>query len=272
MVWPVVVLAEPDTDAAPRRLRLLCEHEDYRVAVWVDREDLATVVRAPTHLTTRLPAPEPLGPAAPGVHLPAGYLLDAVQDVDGRTQRAAIHGLFFRTELLLHKEQVGVTYREAPTLPPPSHFHGEVTRSASFLDAPGGAVVATVTKPAGSANSLYVTRIQERGDGWTLSRYDDQDAAIIGWVAAGEIRWFDEPVANDSSTGYATGSMGGVHRRLISLSQGTLLRAEATREPIGVVLRTTSFLLTGDSDHAAPVLSLSACGGPVRVRPDGPRP
>ena len=272
LLWPVVVLEDAGAGAQPARVRLLCEHGDYRLAVWADRGDLATVARAPVHLTASPPAPARLGAAAPGLYLSAGYLLDSVKDADGSTLRAAVHGLFFRGELLIPKERVGVTYREAPApLPATSRLDGEVPRSAAFLDAPGGALVAAVARPDGTANTLYITRLQDRGDGWALVRYDDGDASVVGWVTAAEIRWLDTPIEGGSLTGYGVGGGGGSGRS-ITLGPGTLLRAEPGGEPLGVVLRSADFPLATDANESAPVLSLAACGGRVRVQPDGRKP
>jgi hypothetical protein len=247
-----------DRDRA--RVRVLCEGDDYRLAAWIDRDELASVaVRDAVLVPAGHAVPATIAADAVGARVPGGEIVD--RSADGIV---TIDGSFVRVRGVMAAGVIGVVYRE-PAEVERAQPDTEVIGTVDLLDAPKGAPFARLGHDPEIGNIVGVRRLECRPDGWCKVRYDDDKLIVIGWVHERGLR---TRIFDDGTVGGAMGfGSGGKRTHPVEVKRGTVFVDESGRIPIGIMLKTETLERTATSTDADPHFSLDACGGPLVVRP-----
>lgn len=261
MLWPVPVI-----EARDPVYRILCITRQLRMALFAPADALSTLARRPTRLT----ASATLDSAAPpkdAVLLAPGARVDVLEGATGARVLVRHRGLFLETESYADRNDLGKTFTPGK-LPSDPVWNGELIANVRVLDAPGGAVLATIAKQPPVNNRLLVHILSKAEGGFRRIRYEETDAYVVGWVPTESLK--DLPTAKWGAgiggSGYGTGGT----RNPIRLAAGTRLRdpASPSGEPLGVLLVDEEHECTADCAGATPKVRLHGCGTSFEVVAD----
>ena len=275
---PLVVIgsgkARPP-DEAETRTRVLCEEDAYRVAIWLASPDLGHLAAKPTIVRPGDVSTAPTSPETPGIHLAVGALVSLAPGSSPGVGPCEVHyrGLFAEGDGKVDGADIGEIF--VPVDPPPraTKADGEISRLATFFDAPGGAVIGRVGKPPTSSNQLFVELLGAPNAGHLLVRYEDGANDLVGWVKAAEVTMFPKRLVFEGGfrRGIGVGSMR-VREPTVDVPGGTLLMGTKSRDPMGVTTEKATFHCVDDCDGAAPVIEAHACTDMIRMRVGAKRP
>lgn len=243
----------------PRRVRLVCEHDAHRLAVWVDAADLMVTVRDQTLMVARPKLPKRVHDRTPGIRVePGAPLLVHNRPKKGlasvRYEGAAVDALGFVPVAALDVVYVG----ERATWE--IHPNADVIHDARLHDRPAGAPLARLLATRGDDVRLVETLGPREGK-WRLVRYDGIDVQIVGWIDKKHLR--RRAGVGDDVVEVPTGVAPPAHP--IALARGTPLVA-ASGDVLGVVTDAQPFECVGDCTSAAPLVEVEACATTRTVR------
>lgn len=261
MLWDVPVIEARDPD-----YRLACSTRSLRIALYVPADALATVIRKLTFLL-----PVPFAAQAPRERPETGLFLAAGARVSLPTWAAAssqqvlvrYQGLFLTAEGFAEASAIGKTYTKG-ALPDDPIVDGELTANVNILDAPGGVAFARVAKEVNVANTLLVHILGPAKNGYRPIRYQEKNAAVVGWVEAASVMII--PRVTGSGGGGSGWGLAGP-KNPVKLPAGTRLRAPTapSDSALGVLLEEQELECTGDCASDAPTVRAYACGTTVEV-------
>jgi hypothetical protein len=269
-IWLTTTVIDPDTNGNPRKPRLLCIQDDYRIAAYVDVSSLATVssslaVIAPTAESVKSIDKYPAH--APGIRLAPGTDLTMLGTTQGTKVKVQHDGLFLTAEGWLDQKLIDAVYLP-DTLPLGGQIDGEIIEAVDLLDAPNGKAFGRIEKKPKVANELLVSCLK-RSDGYVLIRYLEVDNQAVGWVKESSIQLI-KPIQLDCDRGVlglkGRGSGTGQPSDIVALTKGTLLYGPKTNQVVGVITTTADFVCLADCQTDQPLVKCTACSADISVR------
>lgn len=250
-----VDIVAPVLESSASDVRVACEGDGARIALFVQRTDLADVALNGAMLV----GPAPVGNS--GLHVTAGTRLRAVErHEDTATVRLEMPGWVAAGSMA--NSHIGQIYddEEAPAA---ITANVELTRGA-LLDGPSGTPFLQIESP------LEQLALQtERRGGFSLIELVTPLGSAVGWIETARLR----PIPPDSGS---MGGMGGggeryhAHASKIVLPRGRLLRIDDRRVAIGVMVEDATMWCFNDCGGRRPVVEVCACGVCLGLEAMGP--
>jgi hypothetical protein len=269
----VVPVLDPDEGNATPQPRVLCDELRARIALYLTTESLATVALGGALLVPAPPLPASITPQTPGVHFqPGAELLPLGPASPDGTRKVRYNALLLRAEGIVEAAKTGYVYRPADE-PVDDRYDAELPRGARFLDAPNGALIATLSPYPNPLQKHVARTLGPQKAGFVLLALAQDAAVLVGWVAQKDVVKLPK-LQGGGGGGFGFGSGSGTPSSPVKLPRGTLLLSEGKREPIGVVTQEHQAECTLGCDGQAPKVKTRACGSAVRVwakRPEEPR-
>jgi len=252
------------------QVRVLCEEEHLRVALFVDRSDLRRVAKEDAVVRPAgLAAQKDQTETAPGLYLrPGAWLPTAQQDSDLAVELSE-PGL--RVAGTLPVSAMGDVFEDAPWKLPRG-LEANLA-SAPIYASPGGTSFAHIGADNGATTLHSVWRLGQK-KGFTLIRSETRYGDLVGWVK-------DAGVSASFSGGeQLEGRSGGspsfrTHSIFVTIPRGTLLRTANGATPIGVMTGDAELLCNNRCFGAQPVVEIYACDRALSLQamtPALPRP
>lgn len=244
-----------ETQSDDGSVRVACEGDGARVALFVARDELADVARSGALL---------VGPAAvqgAGLRVIAGTRLHDLE-LDGERAHARLEMDGFRATGTLARAHVDRIF-EPDEEPPALRATVELDRG-TLLDAPDGTPFLLIDTPLEQRARLRAT-----SGAYALIELRSPLGTALGWTETQRLR----PLPPDGG-----GSMGGVgggerfhsHATHILLPRGRLLRVDDRRVAIGVMVEDSSMWCFHDCAGRRPVVEVCACGACMNLEAMGP--
>lgn len=260
-------LLEPDDFGTPSVPRILCEENGYRIAAYVERDDLAIVTARTVQVMTTPPrehAGAPLPPSTPGVLLRAGTAVRVEGGLDGDVARVRYERTGIRVAGFVRRDDVGIGYTPDASTTSPAMPDARLLVQTSFFGAPGGQPIAEIDPRLGLATAPAKTLGIERSD-HVLLHYDNGELTLVGWVPTKSIERGPQAMPSIRMTSRGAGPSEGA---AVKLARGTILRGGPLRGAVGVVTADAQFRCVGDCDGEHPRIEVAACTDVVEVFAD----
>ena len=257
-----VPVIDGDEAGTPRRPRVLCEEDEVRVGVAIDAGSLGVSPRADVFVHPYAAHDQDVKTKTPGLRLAGGTRVERLGSDDGLT-KVHYDGLFLDATGWVDDDELDVVY-VPEELPDDDRRNGEMVTSADVLDAPHGEVIGQIAKDPTVANRLFVFRFGPARDDYTLVRFHDYDAFIVGWVPTTAIDPF--PTKRLRGGGGGGGSGTGTFGDLVALARGTYLVPVGSSEVVGVVTADHEAACAADCDGPLPQVRVWVCGSAMILR------
>lgn len=258
IVQPSAMLVDdvvPVLESSAADVRVACEGDGARVALFVDREVLADVALTGALLVG--PAPT----AEAGLHVMAGTQLREVE-ARGEVSRVRVETPGWSASGTISSAHIGQVFDEqAP--PTPVQANVQLERGA-LLDAPHGTPFLQLEPPF-----EQLARQRDKRGAFSLIELVTPLGPALGWIETKQLR----PIPSD------TGSIAGVagvgeryhsHASRIVLPRGRLLRVDDRRVAIGVMLQDATMWCFDGCGGRRPVVEVCACGVCIGLEAMGP--
>lgn len=258
----VVTVVDPDTHGDPTRPRVLCEGTGYRVAVYVDVDDLAIVARTGAVMAHTPQLRDDWPDTMPGVRLASGTPLRIEGGQGGDFVRAVLETPSLRASGFIDRTHVGYTWVPGELPAAVGLADARVREPASLLGVPLGPELARLD-PRMAPSGLFVRRLGPEQAGHVLVRHDAAELSAVGWIDATQLEL--HPGAATSSVRMVGRGGGEASEPTRELARGTVLLGGALRDPIGVVTETTRMHCLEACDTDAPRVLVPACTAAIPV-------
>jgi hypothetical protein len=268
-----VMLVDQGTHGARSRLFVLCDNPSSRVALYLDQTDVAPVAANGTIMVTSSSVPATVLPTTPAFHIHPGTPVEAGAFGPRGTRFITVNGLRFRAQGYVRASKVGFAWREEPPAAADEQTDLEIPNGVTFLDAPGGRVLATLEAYPSTQTVHFATRLGEPDSGHVLVRFSNALGVLVGWVRMEHVR--PSPPAAWGSGAGGLAAKGPAGPRL-ELACGTAL-VDGQGRPVGVTTAKDGFVCEGDCGARPARVWVPACNtrvlvtvSPQQVRPCPP--
>lgn len=256
-------LLAADDFGTPSLPRILCEEQGHRVAVYVERDDLAILTARTVQVTTTPPREHvggTLPPGMPGVLLRAGTTVRVEGGLDGDITRVRYERTGIRVAGYVRRDDVGIGYTPDDAAAVPTMDDARLLAPTSFLSAPGGQTIAEIDPRVGLDTAAVKTIGVER-NGHVTVQYDNGELTLVGWVPAKSIE--RGPQSGTFTARVERGRSSGPNLR-----RGTVLRGGPLRHAVGVVTDAVALSCVGDCESEHPRVLVFACTDVVELVAD----
>lgn len=266
-----VIVIDEDTRAAVQRPLVLCVHDDHRIAVRYDVDDLGLVARDGAMLTatpiarTRWPDDEP------GVRLVAGTLVRSEGSRDGTFTPVAVDTPSVRARGYVDSRHVGTTYQAAAFATPDAILDAKVTRATVVFASPGAVELARLN-PQMAPGGLGARRLGRTApSGHALVAVPGVHTRVVGWIEQDALETGSVPSIGPRTIAPALAQVDGDREPSIALPAGTMLHGGALQNRVGVVTHAARFHCVDGCDGDEPTVLVAACTVAVPVVARAPR-
>ncbi len=256
-----VMLVDEGTYGARSRLHVLCDNPSSRVALYLDQTDVAPVAANGTVMVTSSSLPATVLPTTPAFHIHPGTPVEAGASGPRGTRFITVGGLRFRAQGYVRASKVGFAWRQETPSAADEQTDLEIPNGATFLDAPGGRVLATLEAYPNPKDVHAGTRLGEPDNGHVLVRFSNDLGVLVGWVRMEQVRPAP-PAAWGSGAGSLT-PKGPAGPRL-QLACGTTL-VDGRGRAVGVTTADDGFVCEGDCVARPARVWVPACNTRVLV-------
>jgi len=268
--FPVQV-TDADAAGSPPIPRVVCDSQNARVAIYIPRASLATVaVREARVYATRDLAQTP-GPFAgmSYLRLAPGMEVESDEGTDvPLVRRVRVQELLLKGSGFVDASAIGYAYE--PSFLTHEDVPGDVDLrpGARFFATPGGVELAVLERPIEGLSVPGETHVARKigptSAGYVLLEFPGENVSAIGWVTQKDFAP-RKPRAGriGPSIGYGSGTTGPTP---VHLRRGTLLFADGSTDPIGIVTRAADFRCLGDCTTKTPLAEVWVCTGAAGLR------
>lgn len=251
-------LLDEDAYGTPSRPRVLCESEHVRVAVVLERDDLATVAaRRMTLGPTPGARPAPVA-NTPGITVRAGTLLRVEGSADAEVVRVVIDRPGVRASGFARGADVGIGFVPEDEAQLPHHGDARLVVAATIRSMRGaGGVAIAELDPRLSITPPVVTRLGPIEAGSVPVRVGVADLEVVGWIDAAAIT--QGATVGPGAPWRGRGSSADIEGPSLAVGRGALLRGGPLRHAVGVVTADARFACVAECDGATPRIAVPAC-------------
>jgi hypothetical protein len=256
--WVLARLLDEDAYGTPSRPRVLCESEHVRVAVVLERDDLATVAaRRMTLGPTPGHRPTPAA-NSPGITVRAGTVLRVEGSADAEVVRVVIDRPGVRASGFARGADVGIDFVPEDGAQLPHHGDARLVGAATIRSMPGaGGVVIAELDPRLSITPPVVTRLGAIEAGSVPVQVAVADLEIVGWIDAAAIT--PGATVGPGASWSGRGPSADVEGPSLAVTRGALLRGGPLRHAVGIVTADARFACVAECDGATPRIAVPAC-------------
>ncbi len=256
--WILARLLDEDAYGTPSRPRVLCESEHVRVAVVLERDDLATVAARRMTLGPT-PGARPMPVAnSPGITVRAGTVLRVEGSADAEVVRVVIDRPGVRASGFARGADVGIGFVPEDGAHLPHHGDTRLVAAATIRSMPGaGGIAIAELDPRLSITSPVVTRLGPTEAGSVPVRVAVADLEVVGWIDSAVIT--QGATVSPSPPRIGRGSPVDAAGPRLAVGRGALLRGGPLRHAVGVVTADARFACVAECDGATPRIAVPTC-------------